>query len=169
MKLFSNHFVRMAFGLSLTLLVAGRASAQYGGGTGGGTTGGAGGSSGGTYTAPKGGYSSTGKAVGIGVGAAAGVGILAYALHHHHAQMTACVEPTDDGLRIVDEKKNASYALKASDVYLKAGQRVEVQGKKSKSDAGVETFVPTKLVKDLGPCGGPATPSTTAQTQPSGH
>jgi len=159
---FTNQLVRMAIGLSLVLLAAGHASAQYGGG--GGTGGGSGsGSGGGTYTAPSGGYGSTGKAVGIGVGAAAGAGILIYALHHH-AAVTGCVMPAEDGLRIVDEKKNASYALQSGDVLLKAGQHVQLQGKKSKTDGGAPTFLAKKLVKDLGSC---SVPSTAAQAQPS--
>jgi hypothetical protein len=167
MTTFTSRFFRVALGLSLAAIAADRAAAQsYPGGMPGAT---GGGTSGGTYTAPKGGYSSNGAAIGAGVGAAAGAGILFYALHRHHAGMTACVQPAEDGLRIVDEKKNASYALQPGDVYLKAGQRVQVQGKKSKNAAGVETFAATKLVKDLGTCGSPAAPATTAQAQPSGN
>ena len=140
-----GHFLRLVLGAGVALTVAGHASAQYGGmgGTGGGT-------SGGTYTPPSGGYSSTGKAVGIGVGAAAGAGLLFLATHH--TAMTGCVQPAEDGLRFVDERKNASYALVPGDVYLKAGQRVQLQGKKTKNAAGAQMFTARKLVKDLGSC-----------------
>jgi hypothetical protein len=37
-------------------------------------------------------------------------------------------------------------------VYLKAGQRVELKGHKSKSESGAPTFTAKKLVKDLGGC-----------------
>ena len=120
-----------------------------------------GGTGGGTYTAPSGGYGSSGKAIGIGVGAAAGAGLLFLALHH--SSVTGCVQPGEDGLRFVDEKKNTSYSLAAGDVSLKAGERVQLQGKKSKSTSGGETFVAKKLVKDLGSCN-TAAPAPQAQT-----
>jgi hypothetical protein len=102
------------------------------------------------YVAPKNGYGS-GKAIGIGVGAAAGVGVLFVALHHHGA-VTGCVRQTDDGLRLVDEKKNKSYALEPSSVSVKAGDRVELKGKKSSGSGGAQMFEPTKVVKSLGSC-----------------
>jgi hypothetical protein len=152
----ASNVIRVALGLSVALVATGRASAQYGGGTG--STGGAGG---GTYTAPGGGYGNSGKAIGIGVGAAAGAGLLFLALHH--SSVTGCVQPAEDGLRFVDEKKNTSYSLGEGDVSLKAGQRVRLQGKKSKSTSGGQTFVAKKLVKDLGSCD-TASPASQAQT-----
>jgi len=50
--------------------------------------------------------------------------------------VTGCVQPAEDGLRFDDEKKDTSYSLAAGDVSLKAGQRVQLQGKKSKSTSG---------------------------------
>lgn len=155
-KSIASNVIRIALGLSVALVATGRASAQYGGGTG--STGGTGG---GTYTAPGGGYGSSGKAIGIGVGAAAGAGLLFLALHH--SSVTGCVQPAEDGLRFVDEKRNTSYSLTAGGVSLKAGQRVQLQGKKSKSTSGGQTFVAKKLVKDLGSCSTSA-PATQAQT-----
>jgi len=150
-----THLARIILGLSVTLLAVTCASAQYGGGGG---TGGTGGGTGGTYSG--GGYgSSAGKAAGIGIGAGAGVGLLIYALHHHPG-MTGCVQPADDGLRIVDEKKNTSYPLQTGDVIVKPGQRVQLQGKLLKSSSGTQSFAAKKLVKDLGSCS-----STTAATQ----
>ena len=134
----------LALGLSFALLAADQAVAQYGGG--GGTMGG--GTPG--YTPPKGGYSSA-KGAGIGAGAAAGVGVLFLALHHR-GYLTGCVESAEDGLRLLDEKKNESYALVQGDLYLKPGQRVELKGQKSKSEAGTQTFEARKLVKELGAC-----------------
>ena len=151
--------VRLALSSSLLLLAASHAAAQYGGG--GGSTSGAGTPG---YTPPPGGYGS-GKAVGIGVGAAAGVGALFLALHNH-GNVSGCVQPTDDGLRLVDEKKNKTYALVPGAVILKPGQRVELKGQKSKSDAGAQSFEAKKLVRDLGSC----TASTpVAQAQPAGR
>ncbi|PWT73864.1 MAG: hypothetical protein C5B60_07640, partial [Chloroflexi bacterium] len=131
---FTRQWLRIATGLSLAVLAANHAVAQQypqGGMGGGGST------NGGIYTAPSGGYGSAGKAAAIGVGAAAGAGALYLALRHH--AVTGCVEPGEDGLRFVDEKKNVSYALVKSDVYLKAGQRVELEGQRSKG-SGPQTF-----------------------------
>jgi len=153
---FRSRFIRVAVGMAIALTAAGRASAQYGGGTGG--TGGGGG----TYNAPGGGYGSSGKAIGIGVGAAAGAGLLFLALHH--TSMTGCVQPAEDGLRFVDEKKKTSYTLVSGSVPLKAGQRAELQGKKAKDATGAQMFTVKKLAKDLGSC---ETPTSSAQVQPS--
>ena len=107
------------------------------------------------YVAPKSGYGS-GKAVGIGVGAAvAGAGAVFLVLHHRGA-VTGCVRQSDDGLRLVDEKKNKSYTLEAGSVEVKPGDRVELKGRKSSGNGGAEMFAPTKVVKSLGSCGAEA-------------
>ena len=142
-----RHAVKLAAGFCLAAFLASTAFAQYGGGgtgmgTGAGTPG---------YVPPKNGYG-TGKAVGIGIGAAAGVGVLFLALHHPGA-VTGCVRQTDDGLRLVEEKKNKSYALEAGSVDVKPGDRVELKGKKSGGKAGADMFHPTQVVKNLGSCG----------------
>src|SRR6267143_1105102 len=145
-------FPKMALGVFLATFLSSSAFAQYGGGgTGMGT--GTPGTPG--YVAPRNGYGS-GKAIGIGVGAAAaGAGVLFLALHHHGA-VTGCVRQTDDGLRLVDEKKNKSYALEPGSVGVKAGDRVELKGKKSNGNGGAQMFEPTKVVKSLGSCGAEA-------------
>jgi hypothetical protein len=141
--------LRIALGLCLTTFVASSALAQYGGGGTGMGTGAGAGTPG--YVPPKNGYGS-GKAIGIGVGAAAaGAGTLFLVLHHHGA-VTGCVRQTDDGLRLVDEKKNKSYALEPGSVSVKPGDRVELKGKKSSGDGGAQMFEPTKVVKNLGSC-----------------
>ena len=138
----SKNLVPVVLGLSLLFLTAGQAAAQYGGGTGG--------LGNGTYVLPKGGYSSaTGAA--IGAGAAAGAGALFLALHYH-GRVTGCVQPGANGLRLLDERNNKSYALVPGDVYLKPGQRVLLKGKRSKDDADTQTFTAKKLIKDLGSC-----------------
>ena len=145
---FMWRLLRITLGICLTVFLASSAQAQYGGG-GTGTPGTPG------YVAPKNGYGS-GKAIGIGVGAAAaGAGVLFLALHHRGG-VTGCVQKTDDGLRLVDEKKNKSYALESGSVNLKAGDRVELKGKKSSGDGGAQMFAPTKMVKNLGSCGAEA-------------
>lgn len=143
-RFLSKNLVRLAIAFSLALFAAGQAAAQYpgGGGTGGG----------GTYTAPPGGYNSAAKGAGIGAGAAAGVGALFLAMHYH-GRVTGCVQPADDGMRLLDEKSKKTYALVPGDVYVKPGQRVLLKGKASKSDGGSQTFTAKKLIKDLGSCG----------------
>lgn len=144
-----KNLVRLILALSLALFAAGQAVAQYGGPGG---TGGSGAGGGGTYTAPAGGYSSAAKGAGIGAGAAAGVGVLFLAMHYH-GRVTGCVQPSDDGMRLLDEKNKKTYALVPGDVYLKPGERVLLKGKTSKSDGGAQTFTAKKLIKDLGSCG----------------
>jgi len=145
---------RLMLTASAAILLSSTTFAQYGGG--GGMSTGTAGMPG--YVAPKTGYGS-GKAIGIGVGAAAGVGALFLALHHHGG-VTGCVRQTDDGLSLVDERKNKSYALGSSNVALKPGDRVELRGKKSNGPAGTESFQATKVVRVLGSC--EAAPQTTA-------
>ena len=156
----SKNLVRLVLVLSLGLFAASQATAQYGGG--GGTGGGGTGS--GTYTAPPGGYSSAAKGAGIGAGAAAGVGAL-FLVMHYHGRVTGCVQPADDGMRLLDEKSKKTYALIPGDVYLKPGQRVLLKGKASKGDGGTQTFTAKKLVKDLGSCGASPSASPAAASQ----
>jgi hypothetical protein len=146
-------FLRLALSLSLMLLAATRGAAQYGGGGTSGSSGTPG------YTPPRGGYGS-GKAIGIGVGAAAAAGVLFLVLHHH-GTVTGCVQPSDDGLRLLDEKKDKSYVLVTGPVNLKPGQRVVLKGQKSKNEAGAQTLEVRNLVKELGVCASPV-----AHTQP---
>ena len=124
-------FFRLTIILSLAFIMAGEAAAQYG--CGGGTSGGGSGSGTGTYVPPKGGYSSaTGAAV--GAGAAAGATALFLTLHYR-GRVGGCAQPGEDGLRLLDESKNKSYALIPGDVHVKPGQRVQLKGQKSKNDA----------------------------------
>ena len=145
----AGQLVRVALGICLTTFLAGSALAQYGtGGTGMGT--GTPGTPG--YVAPKSGYGS-GKAIGIGVGAAAaGAGTL-FLIMHHHGAVTGCVRQSDDGLRLVDEKRNKSYALETGSVDVKPGDLVELKGKKSSGNGGAQMFEPTKVIKNFGTCG----------------
>ena len=141
--------IRVALAAGLALLLSSQASAQY---PGGGGTGGTGGTGTPGYTAPSGGYGSTGKAVGIGVGAAAGGAAVLFLALHHHGAVTGCVRPGTDGLRIVDEKKNKSYALSSDSIALKPGEIVQVSGKKSTDQGGALSFQAKKVVKSLGSC-----------------
>jgi hypothetical protein len=131
--------IRFAVGISVAMLLAGPAFAQYGGpGMGAGSP---------SY--------SSGKAIGIGVGAAAaGAGALYLALHRG-SSVTGCVQSGDDGLILVDDKK-MSYRLLPGGADLLPGERVEIRGKKSHAGATVHTLQPKKLVKNLGSCGTPS-------------
>ena len=154
--------LRLALSLSLVLLAAAQASAQYGGG---GMAGGTGTPGTPGYVAPSNGYGS-GKAIGIGAGAAAGGAAVLFLALHHRGMVSGCVQPADDGLRLVDEKNKKSYVLATNALILKPGQQVELKGQKSKNESGVQTFEAKKLVKDLGSCGASA---SVAKTQPSGN
>jgi hypothetical protein len=107
----------------------------------------------------------SGKAIGIGIGAVAGAGVLFLAIHHC-GTVPGCVQPGEDGLRLVDEKNKKSYVLAINALLLKPGQRVELKGQKSKADSGAQTFEAKKLVKDLGSCDAS---TSAAQTQPAGN
>jgi hypothetical protein len=141
--------IRLAVGISVAMLLAGPAFAQYGGGgmgtgsTGTGSTG---------YGSPS--YGS-GKAIGIGVGAAAGGAAVLYLAVHHGSSVTGCVQSGDDGLTLVDSKKKL-YRLLPGGADLLPGEMVELKGKKSQAGATGETFQPKKLVKNLGACGTPS-------------
>jgi len=123
------------------------AVAQYGGG--GGMGGGMPGSP--TYT-PHGSYSSKGAIIGGIAGGAAAAGGLLYWRHHNRAKLQGCVAGSGD--KLVNEKDNKTYSLNNSqNETLKPGERVELQGKKSKDDgSGEPTFEVRKMSKDLGQC-----------------
>jgi hypothetical protein len=158
----TRNLVRLAIVLAVALVCAGGANAQYGGGGTG--SGGSGGSGTPPYVAPKGGYGS-GSAVGAGAGAAAGAAAIFLALHYH-GRVTGCVENAEDGLRLVDDKKGVSYSLVPGDLFLKAGQHVELKGSKAIPPAGVPSFKAKKLIKDLGSCGvGPSAGSSSTSGQ----
>jgi len=130
--------------LSLVLLATEASFAQYGGGSMGS------GGSNGSYTAPKGGYSSsTGIAIGAGVAAGAGIAYLAF---RNHSTIVGCVEPSSDGIKLMNEKDQNIYALVAGNVPLNPGQRVALHGKKFRDDAGKPAFHVSKLAKDYGSC-----------------
>jgi hypothetical protein len=142
--------IRFAVGISLALVLAGPAVAQYGGGGMG--TGSTGTGSTGSATPSYG----SGKAIGIGVGvAAAGAGVLYLALHHG-SSVTGCVQSGDDGLSLVDEKNKKPYVLLPGGADVKPGERVELKGKKAQAGATRQTFQAKKIVKNLGACGTPS-------------
>lgn len=115
--------------------------AQYGGGSPSPTTG--------TTGTSGGGYSSS-TGIAIGAGAAAGVAVAYLALHK--ASIAGCVEPSSDGVKLMDEKDKKTYALIASAGNLTPGHRVQLRGKKSKDSSGKPVFRVEKLTKEYGDC-----------------
>ncbi len=121
--------------------VSGFAQVYGGGGTGGTTTGT------GTGTPSYG----SGAAVGAGVGAAAAGGLIAY-LVLHKPHIVGCIEPSTDGLKLMNEKDKNTYTLDANGSDLKPGVRVELRGKKEKDSSGKLTFRVSKVSHDYGTC-----------------
>ena len=108
----------------------------------------------GTGSAPSYGTSGygNGKAIGIGLGAAAAAVGAVYLIRHHRGPVNGCVTTTsDDRLTILDEKTGETYTLRASDVGVRGGERVELKGKRFRDEKGVESFEVRKA-KDLGAC-----------------
>jgi hypothetical protein len=123
---------RLVSGILVSLLACGSAVAQYGG-----------------SATPS--YGSGAK-VAAGVGAAAaGTGILYLALRNK-GSVTGCVQGGEDVLNIVDRKNHQTYSLVAGAADLKAGQLVELKGKKSKDSKGTQIFHVSKVVRNLGGC-----------------
>ncbi|HEV2426506.1 MAG TPA: hypothetical protein VGZ29_16900 [Terriglobia bacterium] len=138
---------RSLFAIIIGLALGAHAFAQYGG-SGGGSTG-----STGVYTAPKGGYGGNGAAIGAAVAAGIGAGIgIGYLVVRSHRTVIGCVEPSSEGVKLMNEKDQNTYALLAENVSLNPGERVALRGKKSKDDSGKRTFQVAKLVKDYGSC-----------------
>jgi len=136
-------------GVALALAMASPVFAQYGGGMGGGT--GTAGSGAGTPNYSPQSYG-RGKAIGAGLGAAAGGAGLLYLTMRHRGMVTGCVQSANDQLRLVDDKKKQSYTLQLDGADVKAGELVELRGKKTKDGSGEPSFQAQKLVKNLGGC-----------------
>lgn len=122
--------------------------AQYGGGMGGGTGGGMPGSP--TYNTHRS-YSNKGAIIGGVAAGAAAVGGLIYWKHHNHTKLVGCVNANGD--KLTSDKDHQTYSLSnEQNETLKPGDRVELSGKKLKSDSGGPTFEVHKMNKDLGMC-----------------
>jgi hypothetical protein len=116
----------------------------------GGTTTGTAGTAG-TYAPGTPGYGH-GAAIGIGVGAAAvGVGTV-YFLTHRSRKVTGCVETTDDGLHLTDDKTKKTLWVVPGGANVKSGERVELKGKIKKNAAGDQSFLVKSVAKDFGQC-----------------
>jgi hypothetical protein len=104
------------------------------------------------YNPPSGGYhSSTGIAIGAGAAAAVGIGYLVLR-NHNHATVSGCVQSADSVDTLLDSKHNTYTLINSESVPLKAGERVELRGKRVQRNSGPLAFEVHGLVKDYGPC-----------------
>jgi hypothetical protein len=93
--------------------------------------------------------------IGVGIaaiGAGIAIGIILAVGHHNH-NMTGCAASGPDGLQLLSESDQQTYALVGNVAGIKAGDRVRVSGKKQKTGAGgSRQLLVDKLGKDFGPC-----------------
>lgn len=161
----SRRWTGQAVRLAGVLLLSTAAFAQYGGG-GGGTVGGMGTpASSGTYS-PAGRSYGHGAAIGAGVGAAAvGAGAV-YLLTHRASKVSGCVQTTDDGLSLTDDKTKKTLTLIPGKTDIKAGDMVELKGKFRKNATGDQRFLVKAVAKDFGECHTPAATGTGSALAP---
>ena len=98
-----------------------------------------------------------GDIVWIGVGIAAiGAGItigIVLAVGHHDHNIAGCVATGPNGLELLSESDQQTYALVGNTADIKAGDRVRVSARKQKTSvAGPRVLVVNKLGKDFGSC-----------------
>ena len=112
-----------------------------------------------TQAIPCGG-SNTGAVTLMIVGAvAAGAGLF-YFLHHKpqkdqkltQSSVVGCVQKTDEGIFLRNEKDHLTYGIISDTVDLKNGERVELSGRKFKDNNGKLRVDVDALVQDYGPC-----------------
>jgi hypothetical protein len=142
-----RYVIRVSVAAALVFALATLAAAQYPGpGMGGGGMPGSP-----TYTPPRGGYSSAGPAVAGAAGGAAAIGGFLYWKHHYRAKLQGCV--AGDGDKLVSEQNNETYSLNnRQGKTLKPGERMELLGTKTKTQAGEPSFEVRKIGKDFGAC-----------------
>lgn len=95
----------------------------------------------------------------VAAGVAVVVAVL-YLMHHksHKDQpvtqgsVVGCVEKTDAGIQLKNEKDNQTYGIVADTVELKPGERVALAGNKFKDRGGNMNMDVQTLVNDYGPC-----------------
>jgi hypothetical protein len=68
------------------------------------------------------------------------------------ASIVGCVEKTEGGAQLKNEKDHQTYGIIADTLDLQSGERVELAGKKFKDREGKLNMDVQTLVKDYGPC-----------------
>jgi len=99
---------------------------------------------------------SKGEVVGIIVGAAAVVAVVVFVVIHYSKKrsVTGCVNSTENGMTIADEKDKRVYKIVGDTLGVKPGDRVKLHGKKKKSNGADKTLVweTENVTKDFGAC-----------------
>jgi hypothetical protein len=149
-----ERWLRQGIGFAAVVLLSASAFARYGG------TGMPTGSGSGT---PSYGH---GAAIGAGVGAAAAGAGAIYFLTHRTSKVSGCVETSDDGLHLTDDKTKRSLMLVPGKADVKAGDRVELKGKFKKSATGDQSFLVKTVAKDFGECRAQAAASSASAWLP---
>jgi hypothetical protein len=98
----------------------------------------------------------TGTIVGVVVGVVAVVAVVAIVVIHKTSgkgTITGCVKPAQNGMSVNDEKDQRVYTLSGDTAGVKPGERMTLQGKKIKPNAGNPPgWEITKVRTDYGVC-----------------
>jgi len=100
---------------------------------------------------------SKGAVVAAFAGVAAAVVIVAVVIIHKSSSkrtITGCVNSGEHGTSVIDDKDKHSYALFGNTTGIKPGNRMTLQGKKTKAKEAGKTLVweTKQVVKDFGVC-----------------
>ncbi len=97
----------------------------------------------------------TGTIVGVTVGVVVGVAVIAIVAIHYSKKrtITGCVKPAQNGFIVNDEKDKLAYTLFGETAGVKQGERMTLQGKRIKPNAGNPLgWEITKVRTDYGVC-----------------
>jgi hypothetical protein len=97
----------------------------------------------------------TGTIAGVIVGVVAGVAVIAIVAIYYSKKrtITGCVKPAQNGFIVNDEKDKLVYTLSGDTAGVKQGERMTLQGKKIKPNAGNTLgWEITKIRTDYGVC-----------------
>lgn len=86
------------------------------------------------------------------VAVGAGVTVLVLYLALRNPSIKGCTQTVDGAFNLTDDKNHLNYALDDETSSLKAGERVQLKGKKKKDKQGHLRFRITKIKKNYGPC-----------------
>ena len=110
----------------------------------------------GLVSGPIGPKISTGEIVGVVVGAVAVVAVIVFVVIHYSKKrsVTGCVNSTENGMTIVDEKDKQVYKIFGSTLGVKPGDRMKLHGKKQKSNGSDKALLweTENVTKDFGVC-----------------